>query len=204
MRLVCAMLSVMFMLSGLLFDPALAAASRQPVEVTQRKEGNFDYVVGRVKIPAPPDRVWVVMANPYEFEQKISPKSHVEKVHQDTPDVSVITARIDCIFRPIHYTVESKYEHRRKITFHALSGDLRDFRGAWEITPADDGASCYVTFGMFVQPNLPIPQFLIRHAIRAELPHTLNALRERVEQLAAHGDKLATRKLASTGDARFD
>jgi hypothetical protein len=146
------------------------------------------------------------MANPYEFEQKISTKCHVEKIHADTPELSVITARVDVGFflPPIHYTVESKYENHRRISFHALSGDLRDFRGAWEVAPAEDGQSAYVTFGMFVQPNLPVPQWLVRHAIRAELPHTLNALRTRVEQLVSHAEKPATRKLASTGDVRFD
>lgn len=205
-RVAGVVMAFMLMLTSVGAEPTLAATAGGQVVVSHRKEGNFDYVVGRVRVQAPPDQVWMVMANPYEFEQKISTKCHVEKVQSDTPQVSVITARVDVGFLlpPVHYTVESRYENRRKITFHALSGDLRDFRGSWEVTPTEDGGGSYVTFGMFVQPNLPIPQWLVRHTIRAELPHTLTALRTRIEQLSAREDKPVTRKLASTGEVRFD
>lgn len=191
---------VLLLVSGV--SPVFASTENEPVSVTYKTDGQVQYVVARLKIPYTVEQVWPVMANPYEFEQKISPRFHNDEVLLDTDSVSVISCHVNTVaFLPaIRYTVESRYENRRRISFHSLSGDLKDFRGSWELDPADGGKSSLVTYSLFVQPNLPVPQWIVRHAVKAEIPHILNSLRERVHRLATHKDVPADRRLAATGE----
>lgn len=191
---------VLLLLSGT--SPGFASPEDEPVTVTYNTDGRVQYVVAKLKIPYTVEQVWPVMANPYEFEQKISPRFHNDEVLLDTDSLSVMSCHVNTVafLPPIRYTVQSKYEKRRRITFHSLSGDLKDFRGSWELDPADGGKSSLVTYSLFVQPNLPVPQWVVRHAVKAELPHVLKSLRERVRQLATHRDVPADRRLAATGE----
>jgi hypothetical protein len=205
--LLAVLASICLTLVPSLTAPSLAATSTaEPVSVSSRRDGHLQYVVGRIKIPSPPDQVWGVMANPFEFEQKISPKFKTERIITDTPGISILSCQVNIGFLlpPIHYTVESRYENRRTISFHSISGDLKDFRGSWQLDPADGGKASYVTYSMYVQPNLPVPQWLVRYAVRSELPRTLEGIRDRVSRLVARKDSPADRKLASTGEVRFN
>jgi ribosome-associated toxin RatA of RatAB toxin-antitoxin module len=183
--------------------PAVQAAS--DLAITHKKDGKIQYVVGKIKIPHDADAVWMVLANPFEFEQKISPRFKTVQIITDKPDVSVLKCQVDAGFLlpPVHYTVESRYSNHRRIDFRSVAGDLKDFRGSWEIEPADGGETCYVTYSMYVEPNLPVPQWLVRQGIKIELPHTLNELRARVAKLVTRQDRPVGRKLASTGEVRF-
>jgi hypothetical protein len=205
-RRVLAVAASLFLILLTCAAPNFASTSSEPVSVSSRREGHLQYVVGKIKIPSPPDQVWGVMANPFEFEQKISPKFHTDRIITDTPGVSVLSCHVNIGFLlpPLKYTVESRYENHRTITFQSISGDLKDFRGSWVLEPADGGKSSYLTYSMYVQPNLPVPQWLVRYAIRSELPHTLTAIRERVSRLVARQETPANRKLASTGEVRFN
>lgn len=171
------------------------------VAVSHRKDGEFQYVVGRIRIHQPPERVWPILANPFEFEQKISQKFKTVQILTDKPDVSVLKCRVDMGFLlpPINYTVESRYEARRKVTFHSLAGDLKEFRGTWEVEPVSSGNECDVIYSMYCQPGIPVPQWLVRQCIKFELPHTLNGLKNRVDQVYIHNYLPASRRLASSG-----
>lgn len=181
---------------------AQAKAHDDGVSVSSRKEGDVQYVVGRIRIRHKPEQVWPIMANPYEFEQKISPKFKTEKVITDKIDTSLITCRVDVGFLlpPIHYTAESHYEAPRLISFRSRAGDLKDFRGKWEVEPKNGGTECDVIYSMYCRPGIPLPQWLMRQAIKFELPHTLTALRDRVDHIYAHKDAPASRKIAAVGN----
>lgn len=146
----------------------------------------IEYVIGKIRIKDSPSRVWKVLVNPYEFET-ISGRMKVEQVLEDQDDQSLMKCRIDpgMFLPPIRYTVESKYDHGRKITFKSRGGDLKDFRGEWVVTAGPTPLETDVSYSMYVSPNFPIPQWLVRQGVKFELPKTLGAFRKRVYEISA-------------------
>jgi hypothetical protein len=87
------------------------------------------------------------MSNPFEFEEKISPKFKTVRVETDRPDFSLLHCRVDVgfLFPPIKYSVASRYKNQQQVTFESTGGDLKAFRGAWQIQPSPGGRECDVT-----------------------------------------------------------
>lgn len=172
-----------------------------PAAASFRTDGKIEYVVGTITIHEPADKVWPILANPFEFEEGISPRFKTVQVIADRPDMSVLQCRIDVgFFLPaIKYTVESRYDHSHSITFHSIAGDLKDFRGSWIVTPNQSGDSCAVAYSIYLVPGIPVPQWLVRQAVKAELPHTLSGLRDRVEAICSGAACPVHRSIAAAG-----
>jgi hypothetical protein len=157
------------------------------VVVESRKIDGVTYVCAREIIDEPPSHVWPIMTNPFEFEGKISPRMKSVEVLVDKTDYSLLKCSINVgilFFIPsISYTVESKYDSFERITFKRIGGDLRDFRGFWEVKPVAGGKKTELTYSMYIDPGFPVPQWIIREGVKAELPRTLLALRQRVKDI---------------------
>jgi len=147
-------------------------------------EGTTRYVVAKILINDTPHNVWRVLTNPFEFEGRISPRMKDVEILVDATTHSVMKCKVE-IFPPlipfITYTVESEYKPFEQVLFKRVDGTLKDFRGGWYLSSRENGASTEVTYQMFVDPGMPVPQWIIRKAMRAELPKTLVALRERIQ-----------------------
>jgi hypothetical protein len=175
----------------------------EAVSVSHHKEGKLEFVEGRIRINQRPERVWPILSNPFEFEQSISPRFRMTQVLVDRPEVSLIKCSVDTgiLFPAISYTVESHYDHGKKITFQSKEGTLKDFRGFWELSSADNGNASYVTYSMYVEPGIPVPQWIVRQGIRMELPHTLEALRNRVDEIySGRGAPPVRRSISASGE----
>jgi len=152
------------------------------IEVSLKKEDEINYVVGKVLINESPQKVWPVMTNPFEFQGKISPRMREVKVVVDKTNYSLLKCCVHVgFFIPdVTYEVASQYLPVQKVLFKRVGGDLRDFRGTWDMQPACDGAKTELTYSMYIDPGIPVPQWLIREGVKSELPRLLTALRERV------------------------
>lgn len=153
------------------------------VIVDSDDKGDNRFVVARILISDNPVSVWRVLTNPFEFAGKISPRMKDVEILQDTAERSVMKCKME-VFPPlipfISYTVESDYKLHEFVSFKRVAGSLKDFSGTWALTPREDGQATEVTYSMHVDPGLPVPQWIIRKAMRMELPRTLIALRERI------------------------
>ena len=120
--------------------PALTVQERLErgeVVVGLKEVGSSKFVTGTVLIAEPPERVWPIMVNPFEFQGKISPRMKEVEVVTDQADLSVLKVTLDVILIPhFTYVVESKYENGARVDFKRLGGVLKDFKGAWEVAPA--------------------------------------------------------------------
>lgn len=162
--------------------------------------GGTKYVTARVKIDHPPEAVWRVMSNPFEFKGKIFPRMKEVEVVVDRPELSVLRCSIDiCTILPrINYTVESHYHECGKIDFRRVAGLPREFRGFWQVIPRDNGAACDVAYALFIDPGIPVPQWIVREGVKVELPRALTALRERVRAVCSMHQPLETRTILAT------
>lgn len=156
--------------------------------------GETKFVTGRVLIDHPPDKVWPIMVNPFEFQQKISPRMKTVDVLVDKLHKSILKVTMETFPIPdVTYTVESDYtrtENGARIDFHRIGGTLKDFKGHWIMNPAHHGRKTELIYSMYLDPGFYVPQWIVRFGVRQELPRTLLALRKRVEETFAHSSPL--------------
>jgi len=146
-------------------------------------KGENRFVVARILIGETPVNVWRILTNPFEFAGKISPRMKDVQILHDTAERSIMKCKME-VFPPlipfISYTVESDYKLHESVQFKRVAGSLKDFSGTWALASREGGQATEVTYSMHVDPGLPIPQWIIRKAMKMELPRTLIALRQRV------------------------
>jgi uncharacterized membrane protein len=156
------------------------------VVVDLKDVGKTKYVEAKVLINEPPDKVWPIMVNPFEFQGKISPRMKTVEVVSDQTNRSVLKVTLDVLLIPhFTYIVESLYENGQSVQFHRVGGILKDFSGSWVMSPAQ-GNKTELTYCMYIDPGFPVPQWIIREGVKSELPKTLIALRERVHAIHEH------------------
>jgi len=175
--------------------PAVTAAvEAQREELEQGKVvvglkdvGSTKFVTGKILINESPEKVWPIMVNPFEFRGRISPRVKKVEMVTDEPNLSVMKMTMDTSPLPflpqLSYTVESRYEKTEKgghIEFRRVGGMIRDFRGYWDMAPADGGSKTELTYSMYIDPGFFVPQFIVREGVKGELPRTLTALRKRI------------------------
>jgi hypothetical protein len=161
------------------------ALDKGNIEVSLRKKEGINFVVGKVLINEPPQKVWPVITNPYEFLGKISPRMRQVNVLVDKTNYSLLKCCIHIgFFIPdINYVVASQYLPVQRIFFKRVGGDLKDFRGMWDMEPSCDGAKTILVYSMYIDPGIPVPQWIIREGVKGELPRFLMAVRERVKSV---------------------
>ncbi len=196
------------------FSAALAPCSASPItapdavlehKVQERLEkgeivvgletiGSTRFVTGRVLIDQPPEKVWPIMVNPFEFKGKISPRMKTVDVLLDQVSKSVLKVKMDTFPMPdITYEVESSYsrtEHGARIDFKRIGGTLKDFKGHWIMNPADGGKKTELVYSMYLDVGFFVPQWVVRYGVKGELPRTLEALRTRINEVYDHSHSL--------------
>ncbi|HEY9870514.1 MAG TPA: SRPBCC family protein [Candidatus Obscuribacterales bacterium] len=202
-------LCVLLWLSLLLFlDPVHAPASESPASAEERLASGqvvvgleeldrTKFVFGRIWIDEPPSRVWRILVNPFEFEGKICPRMKRVEVLVDRIDTSVLkcTVAVCWLIPSVTYVVESKYLPCGRIEFKRLSGVPRDFKGYWQAKPVAGGTRTEVTYCLYVDPGIPVPQWIMREGVKVELPRVLSGLKERVKAVYAQNNVLEPRTI---------
>ncbi len=175
--------------------------NRGEVVVDQEAQGKTTFVVAKILLDAPPDKVWPIVGNPFEFEGKISPRLKRVDVLTDRGDLSVLKMNVYVcfLFPELTYTVESRYDTDHRIDFRRVDGSLKDFRGFWAVEPCDQGRKTILTYSLYVDPGFPVPQWIIRQGEMGELPRTLIALRQRVQSVCTGRSCLESRSIQAAG-----
>jgi ribosome-associated toxin RatA of RatAB toxin-antitoxin module len=83
----------------------------------------------------------------------------------------------------VRYTFRARYEPAQRITFDAVEGDLRVNEGRWELRTQSGGRQTLVTYRVRLVPRFAVPQWMVRAALRRELPALLEALRAKAERV---------------------
>ncbi len=159
------------------------------------------FVVGRILIDQPPERVWPTLVNPFEFERKICPRMSRVKVVADQARRSTLACTMDLPFPlpDITYVVESKYTPWQRVEFKRVGGAFRDIRGFWKLSPVKNGTATEVTYSMYLDPGIPVPDWVVRQGVRCELPGCLEGLRRRVGQLRRGNCPAEKRTIVAAG-----
>jgi hypothetical protein len=77
------------------------------------------------------------------------------------------------------YEIRATYENPARVSIERISGDLRVMKGSWSLQ--SDGDYTIANYAVDLAPGFWVPQWMVRVALRHDLPKMLRALRARAE-----------------------
>lgn len=77
------------------------------------------------------------------------------------------------------YVIRASYDRPSRVSIERISGDLRTLRGSWELKT--DGSYTIAHYMVDLAPGFWVPHWMVRSALRKDLPKMLRALRARAE-----------------------
>ena len=137
-----------------------------------------------VRIHAPRDVVWSLITSCPESLRMV-PGLEVCDVVETARDQSWQRIRhvmnYSWYLPKLTYLIRATYDPPSKVTIERISGDLRTLRGSWELT--SDGDYTIAHYTVDLAPGFWVPNWIVRSALRKDLPKMLRALRSRAESL---------------------
>lgn len=185
----------------LAIGPAARADTDHPYSAEEaRDQGEFEVRVlldpaqqyGRaaatVRIHASREVVWTLIKSCAE-SLKLVPGLAACDVLETAPDGSWQNIRhvLDYSwYAPkLTYDIHAAYDYPAHISIARLSGDLRVLNGSWSLQ--SEGDYTIARYQVEIAPGFWVPQWLVRLALRHDLPKLLRALRARAELVQLQG-----------------
>lgn len=141
---------------------------------------------GTVRINAARETVWGLLVSCPEALH-ILPGLQACEVLETAPDRS--WQRIRHVMDYSWYTPKLTYELRARyqaptqVHIERLSGDLRTLTGSWQLDR--EGAVTVAHYSVSLSPGFWVPHWMVRAALKRDLPKMLRALKSRAEVLAS-------------------
>ena len=81
------------------------------------------------------------------------------------------------------YEIRATYNRPTRVSIERVSGDLRVLKGSWVLQ--GDGDYTIAHYAVDLAPGFWVPRWIVRAALRRDLPKMLRALRARAESVQA-------------------
>lgn len=168
----------------------LGSESRQPGDIEVKvaldageQSGTAD---ATVKIRAHREVVWSLITSCAESLRMV-PGLVACDVLESAPDRSwqVIRHVMDYSWYvpKLTYEIRASYAYPSRVSIERVSGDLRVLRGSWALQ--SDGDYTIAHYAVDLAPGFWVPHWIMRAALRRDLPRMLRALRTRAELVQA-------------------
>ena len=140
-------------------------------------------VEAAILIKAPARQIWKVM-NDCVGAPEFVPGLRSCKIlqHDDHSEVIEHRVKFTWLLPTVTYVFRAKYQEFSRIDFKKVGGELQELEGTWILEPVDDGRKTYLIYSVYLDPGFFVPQWLVRHILRGDLPELLTALRNRVSE----------------------
>ncbi len=86
--------------------------------------------------------------------------------------------------RKLTYEILATYDKPAEVSIERVSGDLRTLKVSWNLK--SDGDYTIAQYKIDLAPGFWVPRWLVRGALKRDLPKMLRALRARAESAAGH------------------
>jgi len=138
-------------------------------------------VLGAILIDSPARHIWDVMID-CDRAPEFVPRLRNCRVLYQSGNTEIIEHRValSALLPAVTYTFRAHYQDLQRVDFTMVSGDLREFEGSWTLEQVNDGQQTIVVYSVYLDPGFLVPQWLVRRALRGELPDLLIALRNGV------------------------
>jgi hypothetical protein len=173
---------------------AMLLAAAAPAQVDSAQSGDIEVgssidsgaqsgsVAATVRIHARRELVWSLVTS-CDVALKTVPGLITCEVLDTAPDRSwqLIRHVIDYSwYLPrLTYEMRATYDYPTRVSIERLSGDLSVLKGSWYLE--SDGDFTVAHYSLYVVPGFWVPHWLMRVALRRDLPRMLRALRARAE-----------------------
>ena len=135
-----------------------------------------------VRIHASRETVWSLITSCPESVRMV-PGLEICDVLETAPDKSWQKIRhvmnYSWYVPKVSYVIRATYNRPAKVSIERISGDLRMLRGSWELL--SDGDYTVAHYAVDLAPGFWVPNWIVRTALRKDLPKMLLALRSRAE-----------------------
>jgi hypothetical protein len=135
-----------------------------------------------VRIRASRETVWSLITSCPESVRMV-PGLEVCDILETAPDRSWQKIRhvmnYSWYLPKVTYVIRAAYDPPVKVSIERVSGDLRTLRGSWELQ--SDGDFTIAHYVVDLAPGFWVPNWIVRTALRRDLPKMLRALRSRAE-----------------------
>ncbi len=181
-------------LAFLLSAPIVAAPAGADIAKDAEQHGDIEVgaaldsaaqsgsVSATIRIHAPRERVWS-LATSCEVALKTVPGLTACEVLDTAPDRSwqLIRHVVDYSwYLPrLTFEIRATYEYPSRVYVERVSGDLSMLKGSWYLE--SDGDFTVAHYSLDLVPGFWVPRWLVRAALRRDLPKMLRALRVRAE-----------------------
>ena len=141
-------------------------------------------VQAAILIKSPARQIWKVM-NDCDGAPEFVPGLRNCKIlqHNDHSDVIEHRVKFAWLLPTLTYVFRAEYQEFGRIEFRKVGGELRELEGTWILKPVNNGQETHVIYSVYLDPGFFVPQWLVRHLLRGDLPDLLKALRNRVSEL---------------------
>lgn len=173
-----------------------AAANAAAVDIAKDAEQHGDIEVGAaldsaaqsgsvsatVRIHARREVIWPLVTS-CEVALKTVPGLVACEVIDTAPDRSWQLIRQEINYSwylpRLTYTLRATYQYASRVSIERVAGDLKVLKGSWYLE--SDGDSTVAHYSLDLAPGIWVPRWLIRAALRRDLPKMLRALRALAE-----------------------
>lgn len=154
------------------------------VAITADDTGEADgHIEAVIDIPAPPGKIFSIMtdcARAMRFVAHLTLCKVLERGRDGLWDVREHHAQWLAILPEMVSVFRSDYVPGREIRFSKVRGDFRVMKGSWRLEPLNAGTATRVFYDARVGIDLPVPAFMLRASLEADVPKLLQALRGEV------------------------
>jgi hypothetical protein len=139
-----------------------------------------------IRIHASREVIWSIVTSCPEA-LKIVPSLKACEILERAPDGSSVRIRqVMEYFRflpDVKFEVKVNYLPPDSVRFERVSGDLTSLRGEWVLQTDGDYTNAH--YSIAIEPGRWVPNWLVRAALKHDLPKMLQALRSNVESVHA-------------------
>lgn len=166
-------------------EPESVRLERGDVVVWTEKVAGSETPVGYARgvIDAPPAAVWAVVeacedyskTMPRILKSAVVKREGAVRFCKVTADMPFPAPDLESLTRAEGRAVDGGFVR----TWRLVEGDYKINEGSFSLMPYGDGSKTLATYRIHVQPNLPLPDGIVRAAQKGSLPDVIHNLRKR-------------------------
>jgi ribosome-associated toxin RatA of RatAB toxin-antitoxin module len=156
-----------------------AVAGQPSVHVDTDEKVNAAHVRASIDIAAPPAAVWGVITDCARQPQIVPNLESCRIVKHDPAgrwDIREHIINWAALMPKLRTVVRTSYDGIHRMLFKRVDGDMRISEGEWRIEPTANARASRLYYTALVAPKMPVPQFMIEHAVQNDLPNILRAI----------------------------
>ena len=146
--------------------------------ISSKENGDSHSATAALLVDAAPDVVRTVVEDGDKaagFQEALVSSEIIDR----TGSVTLVRQIAKVGLHKVGYVVRQTAENPQLMNFELVDGDLKSMSGFWRFlpVPSEEGTRTLLVYRLSLEPNAPIPGFLVRRSIAICLPQTLVAVR---------------------------